>query len=164
MKLEEEELRRFLEAEKVRIPGKKEGRTPFIPQSAPPEQVCRYEDDKIGGPDMAQILIAWDQPLSAASPWNEDAITLHAEKARQSLTASKTKHTESWLELPELKKQITRSLRQTKMIINTNTSYNPKATTMRQRRRARKISVGDIFLLVRQSPNFCHRKLRLGTE
>lgn len=127
-------MHQFLDAERVRIPAKKKDCAVLVPQSAPPEQIQKYENDQTDGPDKVAILIAWNMPLSSACPWNEDMLTLLAEKARQLLTASKTTYNESWLELPELMKQITNSLRETKRIINK--SSNSVVIARRQRRRA----------------------------
>ena len=62
------------------------------------------------------ILIAWHQSL--ASPWNHDAITLVTEEALKFPKTSETKYDESWLEIPELIKQIMVSLKTTKKIMN----------------------------------------------
>jgi hypothetical protein len=133
-------------AEKVRIPGTKRHRNPFRPRCAEPEDVQKYDEDQIGGPNKAEILIAWNQSLSSA--WNLDAITLLAEKAQQSLETGATKYNKSWLKLTELMKQITTSLRETKTIMNPS-SQSPLpalAVAARQRRQARKVSVSVIIL------------------
>jgi hypothetical protein len=131
-------------AEKVRIPPKRRGGTTFHPQCAAQEDVQKYDDDQIGGPNKAEILIAWHQPLSSASPWNWDAITLLAEKVQQLLMASMTKYDKSWLELSELMKQIIACLRETKISMNLS-SPRPAASGVKQRRRARKRAVSQII-------------------
>lgn len=134
--------------EKVRIPAKKKGQTSFLPQCPAAELVQKYEDDQLDGPDKDNILIAWDQPLSSA--WNTDALILLAEKARNSLgTNEEAKYDSSWLLLPELVKQITVCLKDTKNTMRSATSP-PKASldTIRARRRARKQSVSYIISAV----------------
>jgi hypothetical protein len=137
----------LLIAEKVRIPGAKRHQNPFRPRCAEAEDVQKYDEDQIGGPNKADILMAWNQPLSSA--WNLDVITLLAEKAQQSLETGATKYDKSWLKLPELTKQITISLRETKSIMNPSSTKSPlsaPAAAARQRRRARKMSVSMIIL------------------
>jgi hypothetical protein len=152
--------------EKVRIPARKKGVPPsVIPGRPRPEIVQRYEDDQIGGPDKANILIAWDQPLTSASQWNSDAITLLAEKAQQSLRASEIKYDRSWLELPELRTQIVSCLKETKAIMKESTSPSKAAAiATRARRRARKQSVSCLNLEVWKIPHFQYRKLVNDTQ
>lgn len=152
--------------EKVRIPARKKGDPPsVIPRRPRPEIVQRYEDDQIGGPDKVDILIAWDQPLTSASQWNTDAITLLAEKARQSLRASEIKFDRSWLELPELRRQIVGCLKETKAIMKESTSPSKAAAiATRARRRARKKSVSYLNLGVRKITHFQYRKLVNDTQ
>jgi hypothetical protein len=126
---------------KVRIPPKKIAGIQVIPRRAAPADVEKYEDDQIGGPDKADIVIAWHQPLTSA--WNVDAITFLAENAQQLLRASEIKYDKSWLELPELIKQITACLRDTKAIMNS--SFGGPAKNATARRRARRQSVSCII-------------------
>ena len=129
-------IRSFLINKKVRIPPKKIRGTQVIPRCAAPADVEKYEDDQIGGPDKADIVLAWYQPLTSASQWNTDAITFLAENAQQLLRASEIKYDKSWLELPELIKQIIACLRETKAIMTSSSGGPAKnATTRRQARR-----------------------------
>ena len=144
------EIQSFLAKEKVQIPAKKKGQAQTVLQCAAPEDVEKYEDDQLGGPDKAKILIAWHQPLTSASKWNTDAIILLAEKVQVLLGESNIKYDSSWLLLSELIKQITKSLKETKNIMqpsSTDTS-NASATTYRAQRRSRKAAVSGIFWLV----------------
>ena len=128
----------------------KKGQAQTVLQCAAPEDVEKYEDDQLGGPDKAKILIAWHQPLTSASKWNTDAIILLAEKVQVSLGKSNIKYDSSWLLLSELIKQITKSLKETKNIMqpsSTDTS-NASATAYRARRRSKKAAVSGIFWLV----------------
>jgi hypothetical protein len=156
-----------LVTEKVRIPARKKGVPPsVIPRCARPEIVQRYEDDQIGGPDKVDILIAWDQPLTSASQWNTDAITLLAEKAQQSLRASsEIKYDRPWLELPELRRQIVGCLKETKAIMKESTSPSKAAAiATRARRRTRKHSVSYLNLEVWKIAHFRYRKLVNDTQ
>jgi hypothetical protein len=113
----------------------------FRPECAAPEVVQKYEDDKDGGPNMDRIIIAWYQPLSSSSPWNWDAITILAEKARLSLQTSETKYAASWLTIPELMKQIVACLRDTKKIMDPSSTSSSKTMAVQQRRRSRRLMV-----------------------
>jgi hypothetical protein len=126
--------------QKIRLPPPRKGKPLVRLQCAPLEDVRKFEDDQIGGPDKVDILIAWHQSL--ASPWNRDAITLIAEEALKYLKTSETKYDESWLEIPELIKQITVSLKTTKKIMNSSSASSKDGP--RQRRRSRKIAVSKI--------------------
>jgi len=98
--------------------------------------VEKYEDDQIGGPEKADIVIAWHQSLTSASQWNMDPITFLAERAQQLLRASDIKYNKSWLELPELIKQIIACLRDTKAIMTLSSGGPAKnVTAHRQARR-----------------------------
>jgi hypothetical protein len=141
--------------EKVRIPATKKGAVHFRPECPAPEDVQKYEEDQIGGPDRDKILIAWSQPLSNASPWNWDAITLLAHKTHQVLKQSNNQYDNSWLKIPELQKQIVKCLKETKNIMKsssiTSSSRRPPSRSVvsekslpRRRRRARKILVSNI--------------------
>jgi hypothetical protein len=134
------------------MPAKKSGKAPPCPQCASPEDVRKYEADQIGGPDKSNVLLAWHQPLS--SLWNQDAITLLAEKARQLLKASKTEYDKSWLELQELAKQITICLKSTKMVMSSTSTRAPEIASIRGRRRARKVSVSGVISQERQVIDF----------
>jgi hypothetical protein len=112
-----------------------------LPESAAPEEVQNYEADKDGGPNKDRILIAWYQPLSSASPWNWDAITILADKAQQSLKASKNKYDASWIAMPELMKQIAACLQETKKIMSPSSASSHTKMTAYQRRRSRKVMV-----------------------
>lgn len=136
--------------EKVRIPSKKKGQAQTVLQCAAPEDVEKYEDDQIGGPDKAKILIAWHQPLTSASKWNTDAMILLAEKVQVLLGESNIKYDSSWLLLSELVKQITKSLKETKTIMHPSSTdaSNASVTAYRARRRSRKAAVSGVFWLV----------------
>jgi len=125
---------------KVRIPPKKIAGIQVIPRHAALADVEKYEDDQIGGPDKADIVIAWHQPLTSASQWNVDAITFLAENAQQLLRASEIKYDKSWLELPELIKQITACLRDMKAIMNSSSGGPAKNATARRRARRQLVS------------------------
>jgi hypothetical protein len=139
-----------LAKEKVRIPAKKKGQAQTVLQCAAPEDVENYEEDQVGGPDKANILIAWHQPLTSASKWNTDAIILLAEKAQVSLGEHNIEYDSSWLLLSELVKQITKSLKETKNIMHPSSTdaSNASATAYRARRRSRKAAVSGVFWLV----------------
>jgi hypothetical protein len=93
-------------AEKVQIP-KTRVKAPFRPQSTPLEDVQKYEDDQVGGPDSTKVLLVWNQPLSSSSQWNWDAITILAQRAQLLLKESKNAtYDNSWFELPELMKKL----------------------------------------------------------
>jgi hypothetical protein len=119
-----------------------------LPQSAALEEVQKYQADKDGGPNKDNLLIAWHQPLSPSSPWNWDAITILANKARQSLKASKNKYDASWIAMPELMKQIVACLKETKLIMNASSASSASskrtAAVVNQRRRSRKIMVSTL--------------------
>jgi hypothetical protein len=155
--------------EKVRIPAKKKGQASFVPQFPAPELVQQYEDDQTGGPDKDKILIAWDQPLTSSSKWNTDAIILLAEKAQDSLGASKeAKYNSSWLLLPELVKQIISCLKDTKstMHLAVGPSRAPKALADATHacRRARKQLVCYFISVVWYTAHLQHRKLAADTK
>jgi hypothetical protein len=141
-------------AEKVRIP-KTKTKTPFRPRSAALEVVQKYEDDQVGGPDNTEVLIAWHQPLSSSSRWNWDAITILAEKARSLLKESKlATYNNSWLELPELMKQIAVSLKETKAIMAPSSTGPSMHVMLTQRRRARKTLVSNVVPHAFQATDF----------
>jgi hypothetical protein len=116
----------------------------FRPECAALEVVQKFEDDKDGGPNVDKIIMAWYQPLSSTSPWNWDAITILAEKARQSLRASETKYDASWLTIQELMKQIVVSLKDTKKMMDPSSSLSSKAVAVQQRRRSRRVMVSSL--------------------
>jgi len=145
-------------AEKIRIPPKTKGKSTFRPQYAALEAVQKYEDDQVGGPDSTDVLIAWHQPLSSASPWNWDAITILAHKACPLLKESKTKYDGSWLEIPELMKQIVACLKDTKTIMNPSSSSPTRPVKLIQRRRARKTAVSNVVSQAEQTTDFKCRK------
>jgi hypothetical protein len=133
-------LRSFLNDQKVRVPNTR-GKSISRPQCADPEAVQKYEADKEGGPNKDKVLMAWYQPLSSASLWNWDAITILAEKAQTSLKSSQTKFDDSWLQLSELMKQIVVSLKETKKIMAEPSTSSSRTMTVQHRRRYRKVTV-----------------------
>jgi len=139
-------LQSFLIAEKVQIP-KTKVKTPFRPQCAASEDVEKYEDNQLGGPSSTEVHLAWNQPLLSVSRWNWDAITILAQKAQVMLKESNNAtYDNSWLELPELMKQIAVSLRETKAIMASSSASLSTYVVVTQRRRARKITVGNSVL------------------
>ena len=133
------EIRSFLVEQKIQMPSKKTGTILFHPQCASLEDVQKFKDGQVCGPDKADILMAWHQSLSL--PWNHDAIILLAEEALKFLKTGKTRYDKSWLELPELVKQIMVSPKQTK---RTMSSSSISLDGPCQQRRSRKISVSKI--------------------
>ena len=117
------------------------GKSASRPQCADPEAVQKYEADKEGGPNKDKILMAWHQPLSSASLWNWDAITILAGKAQTSLTSSQTKYNDSWLQLLELMKQIVVCLKETKKIMAEPSTSFSRTMTVQHCKRYRKVVV-----------------------
>lgn len=128
----------------------KKGQAQTVLQCVAPENVKKYEDDQLGGPDKAKILIAWHQPLTSTSKWNTDGIILLAEKVQVTLGESNIKYNSSWLLLSELVKQIMKSLKETKNIMHPSSMdvSNTSATTYHARRQSRKAAISGISWLV----------------
>lgn len=117
------------------------GKSISCPQCADPEAVQKYEADKEGGPNKDKVFMAWYQPLSSASLWNWDVITILSEKEQTSLKSSQTKYNDSWLQLSELMKQIVVCLKETKKIMAEPSTSFSRTMTVQHCRRYRKVVV-----------------------
>ena len=157
----QKQLREFLIAEQVRLPGfKKKG---SLPACATQQEVANFCYDQSCRPHQDRVVMAWFQPLT--SEWNTECIALLAQKAqstfRASIASGKSPHFDNeWLSTDSLCTQIKRGLKYTKDKMtaqshsilssppcssNTPSLNKDAQKAARARRRPRKIQVMIIF-------------------